>query len=68
MVTQLEIEDVLINEAFKYTNISNENELIRIVLEEFIKNHKKKNLSDLKGKIKFQEDYDYKEMRINNKL
>ena len=66
MQTQLEVENLLINEALQYVEVSDENELIRIVLEEFIKNHRKKNLSDLKGKIKFRKNYNYKEMRVNN--
>ena len=33
------------------------------VLEDFISGRKEKSLKDLKGKISFREDYDYKSMR-----
>jgi metal-responsive CopG/Arc/MetJ family transcriptional regulator len=63
MKTQLEIESSLLEEAEQYAHVSDRIEIIRIALTEFIQNHKKKNLHDLKGKIKFSDDYDYKNMR-----
>lgn len=33
------------------------------VLEDFISDRNKKSLKDLKGKIAFRDDYDYKSMR-----
>ena len=66
METHLDIDKLLLEEATQYAKVSDKNELIRIVLTEFINNHRKRNLKDLKGKIKFSEKYDYKEMRKNN--
>jgi len=48
------IKDKKIIEKFKIT---------MSVIEDFIANRKKKSLKDLKGKISFSENYDYKLMR-----
>jgi len=42
----------------------NANILSDIILTDFIIRRNKKSLKDLKGKIAFREDYDYKSMRI----
>jgi metal-responsive CopG/Arc/MetJ family transcriptional regulator len=68
MKTKLEIENTLLEEAEQYAQVTDKVEIIRIALTEFIQNHKKKNLQDLKGKIKFSQDYDYKNMRKNELL
>ena len=58
------INDILIREAFKYSkDVRTEQELFEIALQEYIMHRKQKNLKDLRGKITFREDYDYKKMR-----
>ena len=65
MRTNIVLDDQLVDEAFKYAdNINTKKDLIEIALKEFVKNRKMKNLKDLKGKIFFADDYDYKKMRI----
>jgi len=64
MRTNVVLNDELVNEAFKYSQtISTKRELIETALKEYVDNRKRKNISELRGKIKFREDYDYKEMR-----
>ncbi len=63
MRTNIVLDDDLIEEAFKYAGVKTKKELIQIALQEYIDNHKKKNLIDLKGKINFSDQYDYKKMR-----
>ncbi len=64
MRTNVVLDDHLIAEAFKYAeNIHTKRELIEVALKEFVKNKKMKNLRDLKGKILFADNYDYKKMR-----
>jgi Arc/MetJ family transcription regulator len=64
MRTNIVLDDNLVNEAFKYAeNIHTKRELIEVALKEFVTIRKVKNLRDLKGKINFDEDYDYKKMR-----
>ncbi|MCL1992706.1 MAG: type II toxin-antitoxin system VapB family antitoxin [Spirochaetes bacterium] len=64
MRASIVLNDELVNEAFMYSqNISSKRELIEAALREYVNNRKRKNLRDLKGKIDFVDDYDYKNMR-----
>ena len=65
MRTNIVLDDQLVDEAFKYAeNINTKKDLIEIALKEFVRNRKMKNIKDLKGKIQFADNYDYKKMRI----
>ena len=65
MRTNIVLDDNLVDEAFKYANeIHTKKELIEVALREFVNSRKMKNIKDLKGKIAFADDYDYKKMRI----
>jgi Arc/MetJ family transcription regulator len=64
MRTNIVLDDELVEEAFKFSQtISTKKELIEMALKEYVNNRKRKNLKELKGKIKFRTDYDYKKMR-----
>ena len=64
MRTNIILNDDLVEEALKYsTDISSKRELVEVALKEYVENRKRKNIKDLKGKIKFADDYDYKSMR-----
>jgi Arc/MetJ family transcription regulator len=64
MRTNIVLNDELVDEAFKFSQaISTKKELIEVALKEYVDNRKRKNIKELKGKIKFQENYDYKAMR-----
>ena len=64
MRTNIVLNDELVNEAFKFSQkISTKKELIETALKEYVDNRKRKNIRELKGKIKFYDGYDYKSMR-----
>jgi Arc/MetJ family transcription regulator len=64
MRTNIVLDDELVEEAFKFSQaISTKKELIETALKEYVNTRKRKNLKELKGKIKFRTDYDYKKMR-----
>lgn len=63
MRTNIEIDDDLMEEAFKLTNARTKKELVHLALIEFIKAKKKKDLLELSGKIQFHDNYDYKALR-----
>jgi Arc/MetJ family transcription regulator len=64
MRTNIVLNDDLVAEAFKFSGaISTKRELIETALLEYVNNRKRKNLKELKGKIKFSDGYDYKKMR-----
>lgn len=64
MRTNIVLNDELMEEAFKFSQtISTKRELIETALREYVNNRKRKNIRDIRGKIKFDTDYDYKTMR-----
>lgn len=63
MRTNIVLDDELVEEAFKYSDSKTKKELINTVLDEYIINHREKNLLEIKGKITFAKDYDHKKMR-----
>ena len=65
MRTNIVLDEDLLKEAFALSNAKTKKELIHLALQEYIKNQKKKDLADLKGKVLFDEEYDYKEMRVD---
>jgi len=63
--TNIVLDDNLVEEAFKYANdVHTKRELIEVALKEFVTARKMKNLKEIKGKIQFDESYDYKKMRL----
>ncbi|MDK2411008.1 type II toxin-antitoxin system VapB family antitoxin [Aphanizomenon sp. PH219] len=60
MRTNIELDDGLVEEAFRLTNVRTKKELIHLALQELIRVRKKRNLLDLSGQIQFTPDYDYK--------
>ncbi len=63
MRTNIVIDDRLIKEALKLSRYKTKKELIHKALEEFIQNRKRRDLRELKGKVHFDEEYNYKELR-----
>jgi Arc/MetJ family transcription regulator len=64
MRTNVVLNDRLMDEAFQYAGgIRTKRELIETALREFVKTKKMKKLSELKGKILFADNYDYKKTR-----
>ncbi len=63
MRTNVVIDDKLIQEALRLSNLKTKKEIIHKALEEFIQNRKRLDLREVRGKIRFAEGYDYKKMR-----
>ena len=62
--TNVVLNDELVDEAFKFSqSISTKKELIETALREYVNNRKRKNIRELRGKVSFDDDYDYKKMR-----
>jgi Arc/MetJ family transcription regulator len=57
------LDEKLVKEAFKYSQVKTKKELISIALKEFVENRRRMNLLDLEGNIEFAEGYDYKKSR-----
>lgn len=63
MRTNIDINDDLLNEAFRLSSSKTKKDLIHEALKEYINLKKRKDLTELAGKIQFQESYDYKKTR-----
>lgn len=63
MKINIELDDALVEEAFRLTNVRTKKDLLNLALQELIHSRKKKNLLDLAGKVQFCDDYDYKALR-----
>jgi len=64
MRTNVVLDDKLVEEAFRYSKtIGTKRELLETALREYVDVRKRKNIKDLRGKITFESDYDYKAMR-----
>lgn len=63
MRTNIELNDTLIEEAMKYTSLKTKKDIVNEALKEFVANHKRLSLMDLKGKIELADGYDYKALR-----
>jgi Arc/MetJ family transcription regulator len=63
MRTAVNISEELITRAIQISGLKTEQEVIETAISEFIAKRTRKDLSELKGKIKFAPDYDYKALR-----
>jgi len=68
MRIRINLDDALVKEAFECFGAATKQELITNALKEFVENHRRKNLLDLAGKIKFDEAYDHKKTRAGRSL
>ena len=57
------IDDHLMEEAMNLSKAKTKKEVVHKALLEFVQNRKRLNLKEIKGKIQFADDYDYKKMR-----
>jgi len=63
MRTNVVLNDELVDQAFRYAKVSTKRELIDLALREFVENHKRRDVRELRGKVKLRDDYDYKTLR-----
>ena len=53
MQITLSLDEALLNEALQLTNLTTQEELIKLALQELVRSRRKKNLLNLAGKIQF---------------
>jgi len=63
MRTNIVIDEKLLKEALVLSRAKTKKETVQRALEEFVRNRKRLDLSKIRGKIKFADDYDHKKMR-----
>lgn len=65
MRTNIVLDDELVKEAFNYAKVRTKRELIAVALQEFIENHKRLDIRELRGRVKIRDDYNYKQLRTD---
>ena len=63
MQTNIEIDEDMMKQAFSVSDFKTQKEIVAQALKEFVSNRVRKDLTDLRGKIKFADGYDYKAAR-----
>ena len=66
MRTNIVLDDETVKTAFKYSKAKTKKELINEALKELITSRQRLDLRDLRGKVEFRSDYDYKKLRRGN--
>jgi len=61
--TNIVLDDELVREALEVTGARTKKEVVHLALQELVRSHKKKNLADLAGRIRFKKGFDHKVMR-----
>jgi Arc/MetJ family transcription regulator len=63
MRTNIVLDDKLVRQAFQYAGVTTKRELIDLALKEFVANHSRRDIRELRGTVKISENYDYKSLR-----
>jgi Arc/MetJ family transcription regulator len=63
MRTNIEIRDDLMDQALAVSGLKTKKEVVELAIAEFIEARARRRLEDLRGKIQFSDDYDYKTTR-----
>ena len=63
MRTNIVLNDELVEEAFLYASVTTKRALVDLALREFVENHRRKDIRELRGKGLIRPDYDYKALR-----
>jgi len=60
MRTNIDLDDELVNEAFKLTGVRTKKELVHMALEELVKSRRRMDWRDLVGRVRFHDGFDPK--------
>ena len=63
MRTNIVLEDALVQEAFALTGARTKRELVHLALDELVRRRRKRDLTELAGKIRLRDDFDHKALR-----
>ena len=63
MRTNIDLDESLLAEAFRYSEARTKKELVHEALEEFILRHRQRDVRELPGTVGIHPDYDYKVLR-----
>ena len=59
MRTNIELDDQLVERAFRYAQVKSKRELVNLALREFVENHQRRDVRELIGKVAIDPAFDY---------
>lgn len=63
MATNLDLDDALVEEAKKLGGHRTKREAVNQALAEYVARHQRRRILELRGKLDWDPDYDYKKLR-----
>lgn len=63
MRTNIDLDDTLVEAAFEATGARTKRELVHLALEELVRARRKKDLTELAGRLALRKDFDHKRFR-----
>jgi len=63
MRTNVVIDDELVKEAFALTGVRTKRELVHLALQELVRQRRKRDLTELAGKVRLRDDFNHKKLR-----
>lgn len=63
MRTNIELDETLLRDAFRYAPVKTKKDLVHLALREFVENHRRKDLRDLRGTGGIAPGYDHRAAR-----
>lgn len=63
MRTNIDLDETLVEQAFQYAKVETKRDLVHLALTEFVRNHSRKDIRELRGKVAFAPGYDHKALR-----
>lgn len=63
MRTNVDLDDKLVQEAFKYAKGKTKQELVHQALQEFVEHHRRRDVRELRGAVRIRRGYDHKKLR-----
>ena len=63
MRTNIVLDDALMQEAFALTGARTKKELLHLALQELIRVRRKRDLTELAGRLRLRDDFDHKALR-----
>ena len=63
MRTNIVLDESLVGEAFRFTEVKTKRELVDLALREFVENHRRRDMRELRGKVRPDSGYDHKSLR-----
>jgi len=63
MRTNIVLDDDLVEQAFALTGVRTKRALVQLALQELVEHRRRRDLTELAGKLRFRDDFDHKALR-----